>query len=280
MLDSLAKRGQLPIAQCFRGRELDFGIAGKTALIMSSTRGLGFGCASALLAEGARVIINGRNRERGIEALSKLEGEAHFIQADVRLPAERERLFNEARAHYGKISILVTNINSPQSGPFMSKGNNDWQDAFEQVMLSALDMIQRCLPDMIEQNDGRIVNISSTSAKEIVPGIPLSNSMKPALLGALGTLAREVGPTGVTVNSILPGPFDTDLMRRISMNAIGRADLSPEEAVALYAEKYPMKRLGTIEEFGALCAFLCSRQAGYITGQSIVIDGGHVQTLL
>jgi 3-oxoacyl-[acyl-carrier protein] reductase len=259
---------------------MDFGIAGKTALLMSSTRGLGFGCASALLAEGVRVIINGRNTKRGIEAVSKLGGKVHFVQADVSRPEERARLFKEARAHLGTISILVTNVDGPPPGTFMSKSNKDWQAAFELIMLSALDMIQRCLPEMIEQRYGRIVNISSTSAKEIIPGTPLSNGIKPGLLGALGTLAREVGATGVTVNSILPGPFDTDLLRRFAAHAVGRADLSPEEAVQLYAEKGPMKRLGTIEEFGALCAFLCSRQAGYITGQSIVIDGGHVSTLL
>jgi 3-oxoacyl-[acyl-carrier protein] reductase len=133
---------------------------------------------------------------------------------------------------------------------------------------------------MIEQRYGRIINISSISAKEITPGVPLSNGIKPGLLGALGTLAREVGATGVTVNSILPGPFDTNLLRRFAPHAVGREDLSPEEAVQRYAERGPMKRLGTIEEFGALCAFLCSRQAGYITGQSIVIDGGNVTSLL
>lgn len=244
---------------------MDFGITGKTALLMSSTRGLGFGCAAALVTEGAHVVINGRNKERGVDAISRLGEKAHFIQADVSQPEERERLFNEAQAHLGTISILVTNIDGPQSGSFMSKLNNDWQAAFELVMLSALDMVQRCLPEMIERGYGRIINISSTSAKEITPGTPLSNGIKPGLLGALGTLAREVAATGVTVNSILPGPFDTDLMRRSSK---------------LYAERSPMKRLGTIEEFGALCAFLCSRQAGYITGQSIVIDGGQVPALL
>jgi 3-oxoacyl-[acyl-carrier protein] reductase len=259
---------------------MDFGIAGKTALLMSSTRGLGFGCAAALAAEGVRVVINGRNTERGIDAVSRLGGEAHFVQADVSRPADRARLFKEARAHLGTISILVTNVDGPPPGTFMSKSNEDWQAAFELVMLSALDMVRRCLPGMIEQGYGRIVNISSISAKEITPGTPLSNGIKPGLLGALGTLAREVGATGVTANSILPGPFDTDLLRRFAPHTVGGADLSPEEAVRLYAEKGPMKRLGTIEEFGALCAFLCSRQAGYITGQSIVIDGGHVPALL
>jgi len=259
---------------------MDLGIVGKTALLMSSTRGLGFGCASALLAEGVRVIINGRNAERGIKAVSKLGGKAHFVQADVSQPDERARLFKEARDHLGIISILVTNVDGPPPGTFMSKSNKDWQSAFELIMLSALDMIQRCLPEMIEQGYGRIINISSTSAKEIIPGTPLSNGIKPGLLGALGTIAREVGATGVTLNSILPGPFDTDLLRRFAGHAVGRTDLPPEEAVQLYAERGPMKRLGTIEEFGALCAFLCSRQAGYITGQSIVIDGGQVQALL
>lgn len=259
---------------------MNFGIAGKTALLMSSTRGLGFGCAAALEAEGVRVVINGRNKDRGIDAISKLGGEAHFVQADVSKPTERKRLFKEARDYLGTISMLVTNVDGPPPGTFMSKTNKDWQAAFELIMLSSLDMIQQCLPEMIEQGFGRIVNISSTSAKEITTGTPLSNGIKPGLLGALGTLAREVGATGVTVNSILPGPIDTDLLRRFAPHTVGREDLSPEEAVQLYAERGPMKRLGTIEEFGALCAYLCSRQAGYITGQSIVIDGGIVPFLL
>jgi 3-oxoacyl-[acyl-carrier protein] reductase len=259
---------------------MDFGIAGKNALLMSSTRGLGFGCAAALAIEGVRVVINGRNKERGLEAVDRLGRTAHFVQADITRPADRERLFEEARASLGTISILVTNADGPPPGSFMSKSRQDWQAALELIMLSALDMVQRCLPEMIEGGYGRIVNISSTSAKETTPGSLLANAIKPGLLGALGTLAREISATGVTVNSILPGPFDTDRMRQYTLRAIGRSELSPEEALQLYAEKAPMKRFGTIEELGALCAFLCSRQAVYITGQSIVIDGGQVQSLL
>jgi 3-oxoacyl-[acyl-carrier protein] reductase len=259
---------------------MDLGIAGKTALLMSSTRGLGFGCAAALVAEGVRVVINGRNREAAISAVSKLGGKAHFVLADVSRPEGRLQLVEEARARLGTISILVTNADGPPAGPFMSKNNRDWQAAFELTMLSALDMVQRCLPHMIEEGYGRIINISSTSAKEITPGAALANGIKSGLVGALGALAREVGAMGVTVNSILPGPFDTDLLRRFAPDAVGCPDLSPDEAIRLYAERSPMKRLGTIEEFGALCAFLCSRQAGYITGQCVVIDGGQVQALL
>ena len=259
---------------------MDLGITGKTALVMSSTRGLGYGCAMALAEEGVRVVINGRDMDRGIDAISRLGESARFVQADVSQPTERARLFKEAQAYLGAISILVTNTDGPPPGSFISKSNNDWQEAFELIIQSVLDMVQRCLPEMIQNGFGRIVNISSTSAKEITLGVPLSNGLKPGLLGALGTLAREVATTGVTVNSILPGPFNTELMRQFAPHAIGQADLHPEKAVKLFTEGLPMRRLGNIEEFGALCAFLCSSQAGYITGQSIVIDGGKVSTLL
>ncbi|MRR38604.1 SDR family NAD(P)-dependent oxidoreductase, partial [bacterium] len=136
---------------------MDFGIAGKTALVLSSTRGLGFGCAAALAAEGVRVVINGRSKEHGLEALSKLGENAHFIQADISRAEERARLFAEAKNHLGTISILVTNADGPQPGTFMSKSSADWQTAFEQIMLSSLDMVQRCIPEMVEQAYGRIV---------------------------------------------------------------------------------------------------------------------------
>jgi 3-oxoacyl-[acyl-carrier protein] reductase len=119
---------------------MNFGIAGKTALLMSSTLGLGLGCAAALVAEGVCVVINGRNMERGIEAASRLGEKAHFVQADISQPVERVCLFNEARAHLETISILVTNAEGPPSGTFMSKNNKDWQAAFELTLLSALDM--------------------------------------------------------------------------------------------------------------------------------------------
>jgi 3-oxoacyl-[acyl-carrier protein] reductase len=129
---------------------MDFGITGKTALLMSSTRGLGFGCAAGLVAEGVQVVINGRNKERGLEAAERLGGTAYFVQADITQPEERENLFEEARNHLGTISILVTNADGPAPGSFMSTSKQDWQVAFELVMLSALDMVQRCLPEMIE----------------------------------------------------------------------------------------------------------------------------------
>ncbi len=256
---------------------MDLGIKGKTALLMGSTRGLGLGCATALVAEGAQVVINGRKTEHSVKTISRLGKNAHFIQADLTNPRECKHLFESAQAHLGTISILVTNADGPLPGAFMSKSVKDWQTAFNNVMLSAIDMVQKCIPDMNKEGFGRIINISSVSAKKTDPGSVLANSIKPGLIGAFGTLAREMAGTGITVNSILPGPFDTDRMRQ---TGAGLNDLTLEEAVKLHANKVPMKRMGTIEEFGALCAFLCSRQASYITGQSIVIDGGYVSTLL
>ena len=156
---------------------------------------------------------------------------------------------------------------------------DDWSQAFELVIASAVDIVRRCVPDMVEAGFGRIVNISSMSAKETTRGTALANSLKPGLVGAFATLGRELAETGVTANSIMPGPFDTELLLRVANKLVGREDTTAEEAAEIYAQEGPMKRLGRTEEFGALCAFLCSRHAGYITAQSYVIDGGHVKSL-
>ncbi len=256
---------------------MDLGIKDQTALILGSTRGLGLGCALALVAEGVRVVINGRKTEHRHNALSKLGKNATFIQADLSSPAERIKLFESAKENLGKISILVTNADGPPTGEFLSKNSTEWQNSFNNIVLSAIEMANLCIPDMKQEGFGRIVNISSVSAKNMTNGSVLANSLKPALIAAFKSLSREVAEKGITVNSILPGPFNTDRMRRTKK---GLADLSLEEAEKRHASEVPMKRMGTIEEFGALCAFLCSRQASYITGQSIVIDGGYVKSLL
>ncbi|HJO71414.1 MAG: SDR family oxidoreductase [Rhodospirillales bacterium] len=258
---------------------MDMGIAGKTALLLASTKGLGFGCAKALVGEGVKVAISGRTPETGAAAAENLGANAHFIAADIAQPEDRARLYAEAKAHLGAISILVTNAGGPQTGAFMDVTADDWSQAFELVIASAVDIVRRCVPDMVEAGFGRIVNISSMSAKETTRGTALANSLKPGLVGAFATLGRELAETGVTANSIMPGPFDTELLLRVANKLVGREDTTAEEAAEIYAQEGPMKRLGRTEEFGALCAFLCSRHAGYITAQSYVIDGGHVKSL-
>ncbi|MFO0996340.1 MAG: SDR family oxidoreductase [Alphaproteobacteria bacterium] len=258
---------------------MDLGIKGETALCMASTQGLGYGCAEALIAAGCTVVINGRDRTRGERAAAALGHGTAFIAADVTKDSERARLFEEAKKRLGHVSILVTNADGPPTGPFLSKSLDDWRRAFDLCMLPSIDLANRAVPDMVARGYGRIINISSISVKEPTPNTPLACGTKLGLIGALATLAREVADKGVTVNSILPGPFDTALLRRVARAITARPDVSEEEAVKLYGQHTPAKRIGTIQEFGSMCAYIASRHAGYMTGQSVVLDGGLVHTI-
>ena len=258
---------------------MDLGLEGKTALVLASTSGLGLACAQALIAEGARVVINGRRAESATRALATLVPDAHFVQADLADGRQRAALHEAAREQLGAISILVTNGEGPSAEPFLETSLDDWQAAFQSMVLPAIDLAQRCIPDMVQSGWGRVINLGSISGKEVSLLGSRANGLRPALVGALGTLARELGPTGVTVNSILSGPFDTPAMRKVVRQHSGRMDLSEDEAVAAYAASGPMRRVGRPAELGALCAFLASQRASYLTGQAIVVDGGRVPTL-
>jgi 3-oxoacyl-[acyl-carrier protein] reductase len=258
---------------------MDLGLKGETALCIASSQGLGYGCAEALVAAGCKVVINGRNKERGEQAAKTLGHGTAFIAAELTTDSERIRLFDEAKRHLGHVSILVTNADGPPTGPFLSKSLDDWRKAFELCMLPAIDLANRAVPEMAARGFGRIINISSISVKEPTPNAPLSCGVKLGLVGALATLAREVAEKGITVNNILPGPFDTALLRRVARALTQRPDVSEEEAVKIYGQNTPVKRIGTIQECGSMCAFLASRQAGYMTGQSVVLDGGLVHTI-
>jgi len=257
---------------------MDLQISGETALLLSSTRGLGYGCATALINEGVNVIMNGTNKERGIKAAMDLGPNAYFIQADITKSNEREYLFSEAKKISSNISILVTNADGPIPGKFIDKSIEDWNEAIMLVLLPAIDIAKKIIPGMINNGYGRIINISSTSAKETISGSIFANSLKPALIGSFNTLAKEVADTGVTINSILPGSFQTDRIINYAKNTYNTDNI--DNAIKIYSQNLPMKRIGQLEEIGALCAFLCSKKSGYITGQSIVIDGGLVSSFL
>ncbi|MFY0610578.1 MAG: SDR family oxidoreductase [Hyphomicrobiaceae bacterium] len=258
---------------------MDFDLKDKPALILAGTRGLGLACAHALVAEGARVVINGRNSERGQAALQGLGKRAVFITADITNKDDRARLHQLTVDAIGSPTILVTNGAGPTADLFLDTPLQAWDEAFGLMLTPAIDMALRCVPAMLDQGWGRVINLSSISGKEISLLGSRANSLRPALVGAFGTLAREVAATGVTVNSILSGPYDTPGMRKVVRQHSGRTDLSEDEAVAAYAAHGPMKRLGDTSELGALCAFLASAPAGYITGQAITIDGGRVPTI-
>lgn len=260
---------------------MDLGIKGEKALVLAGTRGIGFGCTQALAEAGCKVAFNGLSEDSGRIAMDRLKGhDVHFVRGDVMKPGERDRIYAEARAWLGgDVAVLVTNSTGPAAGTFLSKTPDDWRQAFEGNMLNAVDFAYKTVPAMAARGFGRIVNINSMSGKEPSYNTPLGNGVKAAMIGAMASLAREVADKGVTVNNLLPGPIDTELLRRYAKFMIRRPELDDDTATRMFAETVPAKRIGTIQEMGALCAFLASRHAGFITGQSIAVDGGVINTI-
>jgi 3-oxoacyl-[acyl-carrier protein] reductase len=259
---------------------MNLGIAGERALVLGGTQGLGFDAARRLLEAGCRLVVNGRDPANGRAALAALPGAA-FVAGDVARADEGERLHREAVAALGgPVAILVTNAHGPPPGRFMDHAPEIWQRALETNMLSAVAMARRVLPDMLVAGFGRIVNITSFAVREPYPNLVLANAARAGLHGAMATLAREVADRGVTVNNVLPGLMDTGALKRVYKAQSLRQNISEDEARRRMAESVPAKRLGTAEDFGPAVAFLCSRLAGYITGQNLTVDGGLVRALL
>ena len=184
------------------------------------------------------------------------------------------------RNKLGPIRILVTNAGGPPPGQFDEHAIEVWRRALNVNMLSAVAAVQHVLPDMRRARFGRIVNITSFVVKEPYPNMALANSVRVALTGAMSTLAREVAASGITVNNILPGLMDTGALQRVIDARVHRQNSSEDQVRRDMAASIPAGRLGRAEDFGGLCAFLCSRQAGYITAQNIAIDGGLVRGLI
>ncbi|MCW5719575.1 MAG: SDR family oxidoreductase [Devosia sp.] len=259
---------------------MDLGIAGKTALILGGSRGLARSAAEHLAAAGVRVAINGRDQQAGQAAAEALGNGAIFVQGDVSQPGVLEAVIAETERECGRVSILLTNAGGPPPGRFTEHGIDVWRRALEVNMLSAVEAAQRVLPAMLEDGFGRIVNITSFAVKEPYPNMALANSVRAGLTGAMATLAREVVDRGVTVNNVLPGLMATGALDRVIRARAARDGLSETEVVAAMEKSVPAGRLGRAEDFGPLCAFLCSRHAGYITGQNIAVDGGLTRSLL
>ncbi len=245
---------------------MDLEIAGKVALVMGGSRGIGRGIAEALAAEGARVAIASRSREHLERAAAEIEAEIAVFEADTGDLDQMAKLPGEVAEQLGPIEILVTNTGGPPVGAAIEAGLEDWRDAYANLVLSPRVLIEAVLPGMRERGWGRIANVGSSSTREPIAGLTLSNAHRPGLVGFLKTLAREVAADGITVNDIATGRFATD---RLAANWGG-----PERMEEEAAKDVPANRLGRPREYGDLVAFLCSQRAAYITGTSIAIDGG------
>lgn len=259
---------------------MDLGISGRTALVLGGSKGLARSAAEHLAQAGVRVVINGRDAQTGHAVASQLGGGALFLRGDVSQPGVVGDVIAEAQRRCGPVSILVTNAGGPPPGLFTDHDIGVWRSALETNFLSAVEAAQRVLPDMLEAGFGRIVNITSFAVKEPYPNMALANSVRAGLTGAMATLAREVVDRGVTVNNVLPGLMNTGALQRVIKARAAREGATHAEVVEAMANSVPAKRLGGADDFGPICAFLCSKHAGYITGQNIAVDGGLVRSLL
>jgi len=253
---------------------MDLGIAGRKAIVCASSRGLGRGCALALAAAGCEVVINGRDPERlekTAEAL-RAAGAAKVtaVAADVSDPAGQAMLL----AACPDPDILVNNNAGPPRKDFRDLDRAAILAGVTQNMVTPIELIQRVIGGMGERGFGRIVNITSSSVLLPIPGLDLSSGARAGLTSFLAGVARQVAAQGVTINNILPGRMDTDRLRAGIRWQAEQKNISEDEEAARSAGEVPMRRFGTAEEFGRVCAFLCSVHAGYMTGQNFLVDGG------
>ncbi len=253
---------------------MDLGIAGRTALVCASSRGLGRGCAEALAAAGVNLVMNARGQaalEEAAEAIRAAHGVTiGTVAADITDEQGRAKVLGAA----GAVDILVTNAGGPPPGVWSDWGRRDFVAALDANMLTPIALMTALLPDMIDRGWGRVVNITSQSVKAPIPALGLSNAARTGLTGYVAGTARQVAAHGVTINNLLPGIHDTDRADALDRGVADREGITLDEARRRREQTIPVRRYGTAREFGAACAFLCSVHAGFIVAQNILADGG------
>jgi len=254
---------------------MDLGLKGKWALVCAASKGLGKGCAKALAAEGVNVVITARGAEALEAAAAELRAlgsaEVRTVAGDITTPEGR----SAALAACPQVDILVNNAGGPPPGDFRDWGREAWIKALDANMLTPIELIRATVDAMAARGYGRVVNITSGAVKAPIDVLGLSNGARSGLTGFVAGLARSnIAARGVTINGLLPGAFDTDRLRGTMQGAAAKTGQPLEAVMAKRAAAIPAQRFGTADEFGAMCAFLCSVQAGYLTGQNILLDGG------
>jgi 3-oxoacyl-[acyl-carrier protein] reductase len=258
---------------------MDLGIAGKWALVCGASKGLGFGCAQALAREGVNVLIVARGAQVLQDAAAEImagdgpspKAIVQFVAADITTVQGREAVFSVRR----DFDIVVTNAGGPPTGDFREWDRDAWIKALDANMLTPIELIKATVDGMADRGFGRIINITSSAVKAPIDILGLSNGARSGLTGFVAGVSRsKLAARGVTINNLLPGSFDTDRLRGNFQFAAQKTGQELEAVMDSRRQTIPARRFGNVAEFGAICAFLCSQQAGYINGQNVLADGG------
>ncbi|MCO1656223.1 SDR family oxidoreductase [Pseudonocardia humida] len=253
---------------------MDLGLTGRTAVVCASTRGLGRACATELARAGCTVVVNGRTAATVDEVAAEIAAATGArtvpVAADLDTPEGQDRLLGAVE----QVDILVNNNGGPPLRDFREIDHDALMAGVTANMATPIRLVQGVVDGMVERRFGRIVNITSGSVKSPIAGLDLSSGARAGLTGFLAGVARSVAHANVTINFLLPGAFDTDRLRSAQARGAREQGVSIEEAAERARARIPARRFGEPAEFGAACAFLCSAQAGFITGQSLLIDGG------
>ncbi len=259
---------------------MDLGLKGRKAIVCASSKGLGRACALVLAKEGVDLVINGRNAD----ALNATAEEIRATTGVNVTPVAVDVTTDEGRAALlaacPEPDILINNAGGPPPGDFRDWDRDDWIKAVDGNMLTGIFLIKATVDGMMERKFGRIVNITSSAVKAPIAILGLSNGARAGLTGFVAGIARETVRHNVTINGLLPGPFNTDRLKGTASARAQREGVSVEEAVRRIGESNPAGRVGEPEEFGQACAFLCSAGAGFITGQNLLLDGGNFPGVL
>ena len=259
---------------------MDLGLRGRVALVTAASKGMGRACALGLAAEGARVGICARSegdlKAAAEEIRARTKADVFAMPCDVTRPAEVAELVRGVTDALGGIDILVANAGGPPRGDFDGLSDEQWVQAFELSLLSVVRLIRATLPSMRKRKWGRIITIQSSSVKQPIPGLLLSNAVRPGVAGLMKTLAADLGQDNILVNTVCPGRIMTDRF----LSGHKQSGKTVEDYLAMTSKEVPLGRIGTPEEFANMVVFLASERASYVTGLTVQVDGGLVRGLL